>query len=146
MKSSIWFKIINKVKSKPELKRKVKIFSAISLVGVLFVSAMTIWAGISAYKYIATSVNQGMTSSTVQTEVQNLQTELKQIQFQPISCWNKAQSLFAVQPWIERTLLDNLQNLKIACLDDNPIICEGHDCNQMKQNMNTAKGVNYDSN
>lgn len=140
MKSSIWFEIINKLKSKPQLKRKVKIFVAVSLVGVLFVGAMTIWAGISTYKYLAASVNQGMTSSTVQNQIQNMKTELRQIQFQPLSCWNKAQSLLAVQPWIERTLVDNLQNLKMACLESNNIICEGYECNQMKQNMNTAKG------
>jgi hypothetical protein len=140
MKHSILFEIINKLKSKPALMRKVKIFAVVGLFGFMFVGGMTIWAGISAYKYVVASVNQGLTSPTVQSQVQNMKTELKQIQFQPLSCWNKAQSLLAVQPWLERPALDNFHNLKLACLDSHSAICEGYECHQMKKIINTAQG------
>ena len=140
MKRVIIFEILRKIKSRPELMRKVKIFAVIGLVGFVFIGGLAIWAGVSAFRYVVATTNQAVMSPQLQNQVQNVKTELKQIQLQPLSCWNKAQSLMAVQPWLEKPALDNLRNLKVACLDSVPTVCEGYECNQIKKMMNTAEG------
>ena len=140
MKKIIFFEIFRKLKQEPRLMKKVKSIVAVGLVGFVIVAGLTIWAGISAVKYVVTSANQVVSLPTTQAYLQNAKNNLQQLQFQPLSCWGKAQSLLAVQPWIEMPVLDNLRDLKLACLDSKTVICEGHDCEQMKKLINTAEG------
>ena len=140
MKRLIIFEILRKLKSKPELMRKVKILAVVGFVGFMFVGGLAIWAGISAFQYAVTTANQAVTSPAIQSHLQKAKAELEQIQLNPISCWNKAQSLMAVQPWLEQPALNHLRNLKIACLDAVPALCEGHECTQMKKDTNTTEG------
>lgn len=140
MKHAIIYEIIRKIKAKPALMRKVKIFAVVGLVGFFLVGGLTIWAGVSAVKYVVASTSQVISSPTTQEQIQSAKTELQKVQFQPLNCWGKAQSLLAVQPWIEKPAFDNLQNLKVACLESPPAVCEGDECSQMKQLMNTAEG------
>lgn len=140
MKRLIIFEILRKLKSRPAVMRKVKIIAFISLFGFMFIGGIAIWAGVSAFRYIVATANQAGLSPQIVNQVQIMKSELKQIQLQPLSCWNKAQSLLAVQPWLEKPVLYNLRNLKVACLDAMPPVCEGDDCNQMKKIMTTAKG------
>lgn len=140
MKHAIIYEIIRKLKAKPALMRKVKIFAVVGLVGFVFVGGLAIWAGVSAVKYVVVSTSQVISSPTAQEQIQSAKTQLDRVQFQPLNCWGKAQSLLAVQPWLEKPAFDNLRNLKVACLESPPAVCEGHECSQMKQLMNTAKG------
>lgn len=142
MKQIILFKILEKFKEKPELMRKAKIFAVVGVVVLLLTGALMVWAGVSAFNYVASSVNQAIQSPIAQGHVENLKTELKNLpKQQAINCWGKAQSLLAVQPWLERPALDNLANLKIACFGQKPA-CQGTDCDQ----INTNEGSLYDSN
>ena len=113
--------------------RKVKILALVGLVGFVFVGGLAIWAGIAAFQYAVTTANQAVTSPSIQSHVQNAKAEFKQIQLNPLNCWNKAQSLMAVQPWLEQPALNLLQNLKVACLDGAPAACEGSECTQTKK-------------
>lgn len=140
MKQVIFFEILRKLKSKPALMRKVKFFAAIGVVGIVLVGGLTIWAGIATVKYAVATASQVVSSPTTQNQLSNVKADLQQIQFQPLNCWGKAQSLMTVQPWLEKPALDNLRNLKVACLDAKPAVCEGNECSQMKQIMNTAEG------
>lgn len=141
MKKRILFEIVRNLKAKPHLMRKAKIFAAVGAVGVLVISGVVIWAGISAFSYVASRASEVIRSSQTSSQVANLKTEIKGITgVQALSCWGKAQTLLAVRPWIERPAMDNFKNLKVACLDSTPAVCEGHECNQIKQLMNTAEG------
>lgn len=140
MKHAIIYEIIRELKAKPALMRKLKIFAVVGLVGFVLVGGLTIWAGVAAVKYVATSANQIISSPTAHEQIQNARNELQKVQFQPLNCWDKAQSLLSVQPWIEKTVFDNLRNLKIACLETPPAVCEGDQCSQMKKLMHTAEG------
>lgn len=140
MKHAIFYEIMRKLKSKPALRRKLKVFAVVGVTCFLVVGALAIWAGVSAVKYVATSTNQVISSPTTQDQIQNAKTELQKLQFQPLNCWGKAQSLLAVQPWLERPALDNIKNLKVACLESKPAACEGDDCPQTKEQMNMAEG------
>lgn len=48
----------------------------------------------------------------------------------------------AVEPWLARPALDNLKNLTVACFEQRSTVCEGRECTEMKEFMNTTKGGN----
>ncbi len=141
MKQDIIYEALRKIKAKPNLMRKVKLFAAVGVVSLLLIVVLTIWAGVSAFNYVASKANEVIHSPMAQAQVENLKLEAKGLtKFQPLGCWVKAQSLIAVEPWLARPALDNLKNLKVACLEATVPVCEGHDCTQMKNQMNTAEG------
>lgn len=141
MNQDIIYEVVRKLKAKPGLMRKVKIFAAVGAVGLLVTGALTIWAGVSAFNYVASKTNEVIHSPTAQAQVENLKLEAKGLpKFQPLNCWGKAQSLMAVEPWLARPALDNLKNLKVACLEAAQPVCEGHECTQMKKLTTTAEG------
>lgn len=76
--------------------RKIKLFALAGFASVLLLGGLTIWAGISAVQAVSTKFTASV---------------------QPLPCWNKAQSLIALQPWMERPALDHLAALKVACLE-----------------------------
>ncbi len=141
MKQEIVFEYLKKLKEKPNLMRKIKIFAVVGIVGFLITGALTIWAGMEAFNYVASKTNEVVQSTVALNHVENLKTELKALpKLQPLNCWGKVQSLMAVQPWLERPAIDNLVNLKLACLDDKSTVCEGDECTNMKNLINTAEG------
>lgn len=142
MKQDIIYEILKKLKTTPNLMRKIKIFVAVGVLGVLVTGALTIWAGVAAFNYVATKTSEIIHSPTAQAQVENLKLEAKALtKFQPLSCWAKAQSLIAIEPWLARPALDNLMNLMAGCLSAPAQVCEGRDCTQ----MNKAQGELYDS-
>ena len=140
MKHVLFYEIMRKLKSEPALRRKLKVFAVVGVTCFLVVGGLVIWAGVSAVKYVVTSTNQVISSPATHDQIQNAKTELRKIQFQPLNCWGKAQSLLAVQPWLEKPALDNLKNLRVACLESKPAVCEGVECSQTKDLTNTVEG------
>ncbi len=101
--------------------KKLKILIGVGLVGVVAVGILTVWAGVAAVGYVATETKEVLQSKTAMTYVEQLRTELNQVShIQPMSCLHRAQTLLAVQPWLERPALENLMNLKVACLASKP--------------------------
>lgn len=140
MKKMILFELLRKLKSNPHLKRKVKVFVGVAFVGIFITGALAIWAGVSAYSYVAEKANVVMQSPQTAAHVESLKTEVKGLRLQPLGCWVKAQSLMAVEPWLARPVLDNLKNLKVACFEAAAPVCEGHECAEFKKLMFTAEG------
>ncbi len=128
MKKMMLIAFLKKMKAKPALWRKVKVFAVIGLVGFLVTGAFAIWAGISAVSYVVDKANTAMHSPAAATYVENLKTEVKGLKLQPLSCWGKTQSLMAVEPWLVRPVWDNLRNLQQACLEGTTTSCAGQDC------------------
>lgn len=120
MKKEIVFKILNKIESNKDLKRKLKKIVVVGIVGFLIISALTIWIGFKAVNYVATKTIEAGQAPIVQGYVNNINSELKTLsKNQIVSCWGKAQSLIGIQVWIERLAIDNLMDLKVACLENN---------------------------
>lgn len=141
MKREIFFELIHKLKEKPHLMRKLKIFAVIGIVGFVITGALTIWAGVTAFNYVAIKATEAVQAPSTLMYVNNLKTELKSLpKIQAISCWAKAQSLLEIQPWLERPAIDNLVNLKVACLENRVQVCEGAECDSIKKKLNTAEG------
>ncbi|HPI40232.1 MAG TPA: hypothetical protein PLJ21_05470 [Pseudobdellovibrionaceae bacterium] len=140
MKQIIFLELIRKLKAKPHLIRKIKIFAVVGVAGFFVTGALAIWAGVSAISYVADKANVVMQSAQTAAHIENLKTEVKGLSLQPLNCWGKAQSLMAVEPWLARPALDNLKNLKVACLEATTPVCEGHECSQMKKLIHTTEG------
>lgn len=130
MKNEILYELLRAIKAKPGLARKVKIFAVVGVGGFLITGALLIWAGVSAISYVASSANQVIQTAKVPAPPK----------LQVINCWGKAQSLLAVQPWLERPALANLATLKVACFEQKPNLCQGPKCEQIKELINTAEG------
>jgi len=114
-----------KLKSRPDLMKKFKVFALVATVSFLLIGSLAIWAGISAIKYVASSTTQIIDSPSTKIHVEQLKTELNNLpNVQALNCWGKIQRLLAVQPWLERPVLVNLNNLKIACFEQTPVDCE----------------------
>lgn len=122
MNKYVLLEIIRKIKSKPHLKRKLKIFLIVGFVGFLLTGALAIWAGISAMKYVTASATGVIQSPEARTQMDNLTAKAKQGISRPqvLSCWNSAQSLLAIEPWILRPAMTNLQALIDSCLGTAP--------------------------
>jgi hypothetical protein len=129
MKQLILMELLSKLKANPKLMKKVKIFAVIGVVGFLMTGVLVIWAGFSALSYVSSKANIVMQSPQTTTHIENLKNEVKELSaLQPMNCWGKIQSLMAIEPWLERPALVNLMNLKDACIEAKPKVCQGSDC------------------
>ncbi|OQW46762.1 MAG: hypothetical protein A4S09_02300 [Proteobacteria bacterium SG_bin7] len=141
MKHIIAYEFLNRLKRNPKLLRKVKVFTAIGVVVIFVTGALAIWAGVTAIDYLASSANQAIQSPVTQGHIENLKSDLEGLpNFQPVNCWEKVQALLGVQPWLERSALENFTNLKMACFEQKSNLCRGNDCEQLKETFNTAEG------
>ena len=116
MNQQILIELIRKLKAKPELMRKFKIFAVIVGIGFLLTGALTIWAGAKAITYLSGKAEVVMQTPETAAQIEKLKTEAKGLTVQPLSCWLQAQSLLAVETWLARPVLENLNRLKMACL------------------------------
>lgn len=134
------FEILRKLRTKPSLMKKLKIFAVVGVFGFLVTGALAVWAGLSALSYIANKTTAVIQSPQTATHIESLKTEVKGLRLQPLNCWGHAQTLMAVEPWLSRPALDNLKNLKVACIENTPEFCTGDECSQIKQLVNSAEG------
>jgi len=142
MKQIIFYELMRKLRHKPNLKRKLKIFAWVGVIAFVVLSGMMVWAGLSAVNYVASKANQILQSPMTQQHFESLKTEVQLFpKFQALNCWNKAQSLMSVEPRLARPALENINNLTLSCLEKKPAVCEGNECSQLKQLIHTAEGT-----
>lgn len=136
MKTDVFFKMLKKLTRESIPIKKLRVFVAVGIIGLFITGGLATWASFAALNYLTTKADQAS-----QDSFQNLRAELQVLsKINTLNCWNKAQSLLAVQPWIERSTIDNLIGLKVACLEHRPSSCDGVNCQQMKDLTNTAEG------
>jgi hypothetical protein len=118
MNQSVVQELIKKFSVNHDLKRKIKIFLGVGIVGFLLVGGLIIWAGLSAVQHV---VSIG-TNSNVQEQVRNLKVEIPTIPaLAKVGCWDKAKSFISVQVWLEKPVADNIKELKDACSVTTPV-------------------------
>lgn len=115
------------LKTNYKLNRKLKFFLGAGLAGVLMVGALVAWAGIATFKSVASlgtnpivqeKFKSWNTTNVVQEKIVSLETGVRKLPaLTKVDCWTTAQSLMKVGVWIEKPIVDNLNNLKIACLN-----------------------------
>ena len=146
MKREMLIQIIRKIKAKPALLRKFKIFIAISFVGLLLTGILAIWAGFAVLNKAASHANKVIQSPSAQAQIADLKLQAQHgfSQVEPLNCWIRFQSLLAIEPWLARHFLENLNNLKIACIGGTQLFCKGSDCSHQNE-LETTEGVTIDS-
>ncbi len=115
MKAALLLEILKTLRSNAVLWKRVKIFFVIGFVGFLSLGGLVIWAGASAVKYAVSVTNKVVLDTASRSQFNSAMSELQQTQLQPLSCWEQAQSLLSIQPWLESPALDNFSKLKSAC-------------------------------
>ncbi len=141
MKSIFLSAGLRRLKAKPKLMRKVLILATIAFAGVILTTAMAVWVGASAIGYVASAANQVVQSPVTQGHLEDLKMKLAELPIiQGAHCWSKAQTLLAIQPWLEREARDNLVSLKVACFKQHPGVCEAGQCEQIRELNNKAEG------
>ena len=97
-----------------QLKRKLKIFLSIGLIGFLMVGALVVWAGVATFKSVASLG----TNPNVQEKIVKLETGIKNMPaLTKVGCWTTTQSLLKVEVWLEKPFADNVNSIKFACLN-----------------------------
>ena len=114
---------------KPRLLRKVKIFAAVFVVGIAITGGAAVWAGMAALGYVSNVAEKAMLSPTTTTAVENLREEAGKLSLaKPAECWNQAQTLLSVEPWLQSPLREILQDLGSACFQEKAKTCDGQSC------------------
>lgn len=129
MKPYLISEILRSLKSNPQVFRKLKIFLAVGLVFVSVLGGIVIWAGYSLFKGLVVTSDKLISSESAQTSWEAVQTRVTIFQNRHQDCITKGQSLFSLQPWMEKSFGTNLQELKNQCLQSkDPTPCEGESC------------------
>lgn len=112
MNHTLLVQLLRKLKTNPQLKRKVKIFFGFGLVGTFLVGALVVWAGIATFRSVASLGTNPIVQEKVlklETEIQNLPALVK------VNCWTTTQSLLDFQVWFEKPISENINNITTAC-------------------------------
>lgn len=107
MKNIIFYEIIKNLQRNPHLMRKLKVAAIIGFAGILITGGLLIWIGLSTVDYLTSKTKQVIVSTTKESS------PLTKISIE--SCWGKARSLIAIEPWLIKPPLDNFKELKLAC-------------------------------
>jgi len=114
------------LKTNYKSNRKLKIFLGASLAGILMVGALVVWAGIATFKSVvsigAKPVVQEKIKSwndtNVPDKIASLESGVKNLPaLTKVGCWTTAQSLMKVEVWVAKPFVENLNSLKLACLN-----------------------------
>ena len=109
--------------------RKITLFQVLAgTTGVLAFAGIIIWSSVSLINYAISSTSELMNSPKVQNHIEKAKDKIERIQFKPQSCWNEAQNLLSLQPWLQHPPLDNLKGLSVSCMEMRPAICEIDPC------------------
>ena len=111
MKKLLLHLLLHRASASPKLKRKIKVFAALSLVGVFLAGGLVIWAGVAAFDYAAGAARTVVSAQPVRLNAPALDQPL----LRP-GCLHKASSLLSLTHWLERPLQRSFLELKQACL------------------------------
>lgn len=128
MKKALLFEILRLLQSRPDLKRKIKIFAIVGGISFFIFGGLAIWAGVAAVNYLASSAIEIAQSPASQQHLAAVKEEVQKIKFQPANCLSGAQNLLGFEPWIKNSALENLRNLKTSCFESSTGSCTGWDC------------------
>lgn len=98
------------------LKRRLKIFLGIALGGFLLLGGLVFWVGVAAFKGVADFAADARLPEKVTQVQQGIE---KAANLPRVGCLDAAQSLLNVEVWLNRPVAENLDSMKIACLQNN---------------------------
>jgi hypothetical protein len=120
MKIEMLFELLKKIEKNKNLKKKLKIFLGIGIFSFFILGGLAIWLGLKAVNYVGSKTIDLVPISTIKVNSEKLNSELTKLsRTQAVGCWEKAQSLIAVEVWLERSASDNFMDLKASCWGNN---------------------------
>lgn len=130
MKQQLLFELMNRLKSRPDLRKKVITFAAIGGVVFLVGAVLVIWASVSVIQFAASKV-QGV---DLQAKVESLEPHLNSLSaVKAVGCWAQIQSLANPEAWLTKPPGTNISGLTSACLGFGGPACSGPDCDAAPQ-------------
>ncbi len=114
MKKLFILEIINKLKTKPHIYKKLKIFAVIGIVGILTLGTITIYLGVLGARYVASLSSDIYTTENAEklkSKIGDLPTLTKS------NCIATAQSFLNLETLLNKPMSDNFQLLKKSCFD-----------------------------
>jgi predicted PurR-regulated permease PerM len=112
MKYIILAEILNRLKDKPDLKKKLKIAAVLGVLSLLVAGTVAIFVGVVGVKYVASlasNINVTQHTEALKSKVENIPAVTS------VGCLSAAQSLLSVERLLTTPINTNLQNLKQAC-------------------------------
>lgn len=129
MKKHLIYELTKMLKQNPETMKKFKIFIVVGLASFVVIGGLVVWGSISALSFLATKAEQTLSTQTAQEQITKLKSTAESLPaLNTLSCWQKAESLMNLQPWLANTVVNNLMQLKSACLDEVAQNCEESTC------------------
>lgn len=120
MKRAVLVQIVKKLKSNPGFRRKFKIALVVGLIGCVSIFGLVGWATYSLVTQATSIITQIGDSPNTQRQIKEVTAGFGELEFRPLECWGKAQSLIGLQPWLEKPALAQLRSLQMACLGQEP--------------------------
>ncbi len=113
MKKILIDEIFRTLKTKSQLHKKLKFFLVIALVALVFIGSFTLYLGVVGVRYLASvgqEINIAEQTHILKDKVQSLPKSI-----QP-TCLTAAQSMLSLEKLTQKPLIENVQELKTACL------------------------------
>ena len=99
-------------KPSPKLRKKLKIFLGISVVGLILSGAFAVYLGFMGMKYVAATVS----TPEIAEHAETLRSKVEQIPALTVArCLDAAQSFADIESLLATPILRNLQTLQQAC-------------------------------
>ena len=129
MKKYFLYELMKMLKQKPETMKKLKILIVVGLASVVIIGGLLVWGTVTAVNYVATQAEQTLSTQTAQEQITKLKSTAESLPtLNTLSCWQKAESLMNLQPWLANTVVNNLLQLKSACFGEISQNCEETTC------------------
>lgn len=108
---------LERYKSNPNFMKKVILWGSLALGGLFVLLAVAIWGAVSLFSAATSTASKMAASPAAQSYADSLKSDLQDLpRIKALPCFDTAQNLLALGPWLERPVLDNMVQLKDACL------------------------------
>jgi hypothetical protein len=118
MKDAFYY--LNKLeqyKSNPKFMKRFVLWGSVALGTLVVLAALAIWGAVSLFGYAASTASKVASSPTAQSYANTLKVDLQDLpKINALPCYETAQYLLTLGPWLEKPMLANLGQLKDACL------------------------------
>jgi len=130
-----YMRLFKKSKGRSNFRKRSILLGTLGVFTFLMISFLVLWAGNLTLSYVPDWTQQAVSNAFSNEYIKSLKEHGETLkkhgetlkdnlnvpsQLETEGCLERAQSLFAVGPWLERSLLANLRDLKDACLVEPP--------------------------
>lgn len=138
MKKDEIYEAVNWVRKRPDLKRKIKIFSLAAVAFLVLLSGLAIGLGIAAFRAFDEKIQSVQSLNLSAPAISEKVTE-QLAKIDSARCLDKAIILLNPGLWVSNPISYNIGKLKLACLNAQDPLCHGNDCENIQRQIQTAE-------